>query len=141
METKEIDEMEVEEIKFAAIAEGNHYQRLVYEGPKPKGKKDAWAVALAKWEFVVRWYDAHGEPLLCGATKTCGLCMLYEVGGYPPFCERCPVRIATGESGCRSTPWGAYSHALDSMDASEMQAAARAELEFLRGVKAAEEGA
>lgn len=93
--------------------------------------------AIRKWELIVA---GVGEDR---ATGDCPLCQTFLRGG-DRNCNGCPVRKATGLSGCAGTPYEAFAaldeqeakevHEAGYADTDELRALARAELDFLRSL-------
>ena len=92
--------------------------------PKKITKKNALALSVAKWKFMV----TQKEPLPDdGGADTCALCHAYQ--DDCSTCTVCPVKQKTGHGLCWGSP---YIDAFDLLGA-------KAELAFLQSLKVKKE--
>lgn len=73
-----------------------HHGSLVYTGPAPATRKEAFKISLAKWWILTRPETYTFNLISEGAQDTCGLCMKY----YEHNCIRCPIYLDTGHETC-----------------------------------------
>jgi hypothetical protein len=86
----------------------------------------ALKLSIKKWQFIVKWKEAHrGQLLRDGGTTTCACCRKYF--HQEPSCFGCPIKNYTGFSACGYTPYTEY-------EATHKIGDARAEVEFLKSV-------
>lgn len=115
--------------------------------PLPKRTLEALHTSIDHWEEVV----ASPTKTMIGVDH-CALCQLFHPYTSPErhlryrqdlstMCEGCLVRDATGQSGCRGTPYGECERHDPTAEAEYdlFLAAARAELAFLRSLAPAAE--
>lgn len=94
--------------------------------------------SIAKWESIV-----EGTGIDIGAGN-CPLCRLFHFGfggkKNPVKCGGCPVREATGQHGCLGSPYDVIEDIEDQYGtgSEEYAKAAKAELDFLKGLLPAE---
>lgn len=81
--------------------------------------EDPLELSIQKWECVVENLPKY--RVLDGGCKTCGLCQGYD------DCDECPVED------CESSPYRDYYNARGDRDG--MLEAAKAEVEFLKGLR------
>ena len=86
--------------------------------------RNALDLSIAKWEFILEHLKTWGVIIHDGGTATCGLCFTFR-------CTMCPISVVR-DSGCDDTPHADY---LSAETLEEHIAAAKAELEFLKGVR------
>ena len=101
--------------------------RLTVDWPITGHEEDPLELSIQKWQVIVNAYDA-GEPdyIRDGGIYTCALCATYRHSG----CDGCPVMEATGFDYCGGSPYARY------VDAEyDCIAAAKLELEFLKGLR------
>jgi len=87
--------------------------------------RNALDLSIAKWEFILNYLETTGILLYDGGNGTCGLCCAYD------YCHYCPIEQA-GHKGCINTPYVDYLYA-ETLE--EHIAAAKAEIEFLKGLR------
>jgi hypothetical protein len=89
--------------------------------------------SIEKWRKIV---DGTGKD---EGPKNCPLCQTFRVWDESSVdCTGCPVKERTGRDGCDGSPYYDWEDAEDD-SADEREAAARAELEFLRSLLPADE--
>jgi hypothetical protein len=88
---------------------------------------------------IAKWHAIAFEGGEDNGYKNCPLCEKF-MNDESRFCDGCPVATATGERGCRNTPYDAWSRADDTgfADTPEKVALAVAELDFLKSLLPAE---
>ena len=94
------------------------------------GNADPLAESIEKWEVIVAICSdpTFKGKVLNADAGTCGLCNEHA------YCDDCPVRDSTGRLGCAGTPWFAFWRANDVMNREGVLKAAKAEVEFLKGL-------
>ncbi len=95
--------------------------------------------SIVKWEKIVA---GNGED---NGVDNCPLCQRFVVNADGDFsgCEGCPVRNATGSSGCEGSPYDEWAYYMDKVRAKmpnkvfddESRRLAQVELDFLRSLK------
>lgn len=60
------------------------------------------ATAIALAGSIDKW-----EDILAGKVKDCGTenCPLCDIFWHQPGCRKCPVKVATGKSQCKGSPY------------------------------------
>ena len=96
------------------------------------GNADPLAESIEKWEVIVAICSdpTFKGKVLNADAGTCGLCNEHA------YCDDCPVRDSTGRLGCAGTPWSDFWRANDVMNREGVLKAAKAEVEFLKGLRA-----
>ena len=96
------------------------------------GNADPLAESIEKWEVIVAICSdpTFKGKVLNADAGTCGLCNEHA------YCDDCPVRDSTGRLGCAGTPWFDFWRANDVMNREGVLKAAKAEVEFLKGLRA-----
>jgi len=98
--------------------------------------EDPLDLSIEKWADLVEHLNKitnlkeYDERLEKGQYN-CALCELY----LKNKCVKCPVKIATGFTECRKTPYHRFWCAWEIKDLEGMREAAMAELEFLKSLK------
>ena len=70
-------------------------------------QSQALELSIQHWERVVA--DPTGEPI---GPDECALCRAFRPFDGKAICTKCPVRLATGQSGCTGTPYQDFEDAL-----------------------------
>lgn len=104
--------------------------------PTPEETLAALKESIAHWERLASGNRHPNEDIVA---KDCALCKLFL--GLPDTvllqdCEGCPVRIKTGVSYCRVSPWADASRAAHKfgLDSEQFKEAALVELDFLKSL-------
>jgi hypothetical protein len=90
--------------------------------------------SIEKWEKIVAGTGADYGP------NNCPLCKMFRKSRgewWDMTCDGCPVKAHTGKDGCEDTPYDSFEGSYKD----DEEAAARAELEFLRSLLPKKEGA
>jgi len=99
---------------------------LTVQWPRTYLKSNALAGSIAKWQFIVDYLKAGGQPKIdYGGKDTCALCQRYNYTGS--YCKGCPVEMIIGKPFCRNTPYEAF-------DLTNSLEDAQAELTFLQSL-------
>jgi len=105
-------------LKYFKISKSTN--ELKYTGRKPKNIKEAFLIAIAKWEFICSLKEIFGVST--GYSSTCGLCMSYD-------CLECPIPKKVGEYNCMKTPYEDFTAVTYEKD---LRKHAKRELAFLK---------
>jgi hypothetical protein len=101
----------------------NSTNSIKYTGPEPENIKEAFLIAIAKWEFICSLENIFGIDT--GYCYTCGLCMFFGKNG----CEQCPVSQKTKDYNCINTPYEDFTNSTYEKD---LRKHAKRELAFLK---------
>lgn len=88
--------------------------------------------SVAHWERMqANWPESAESP----DVDECALCQLfYNSTHWDHCCYSCPIFNVTGQRFCIGTPYHAAARAFDGADAAAWQAAAQAEIDFLKSL-------
>ena len=93
-------------------------------------------IGIQKWEAMASFVEQEERLPFDGMSRTCALCKVYanDLLYSGDDCSRCPVFAATGWRRCNETPYGNWVWACCDDTVEAGLAAARAEVEFLKGI-------
>lgn len=96
--------------------------------------KAALKASIKHWEDNVA--ATHVDGISVDAAD-CELCRMFWYGATTPArrCRECPIFKNTGYFLCGGTPYGDVQEAIDTEDFAAAHKAAKAELEFLKGLR------
>jgi hypothetical protein len=103
----------------------SEYGTLNYSGDEPYTLEQGWKATFAKWQYIIDNVTVKSN----GGKDTCGLCRYGDITKH--YCDRCPIRLYTGETSCFDTPYYLFGRAHSD---SERHDVAVDELAFLRKV-------
>jgi len=101
-----------------------------------KAGEDPLDLSIEKWVDIVEHlnkitrFEEYNWRLELGSFN-CALCQIYS--RY--ICNGCPIKKASGHSGCNETPHRSFHKAWLTKNLESMRKAAIAELEFLKSLK------
>ncbi len=118
----ELYEDPTQHMEFHVVRVKNLVPRLRWHGAPATDMRQAFRIALNKWQILAK--NTYISGCLSGGASTCGLCHMYWENGVHGYCGECPIKKSTGQILCRQTPCEDYAKTMLPEDAQR-------ELEFL----------
>jgi hypothetical protein len=111
--------------------------------PRPQAKEiaamhpdtlEALNGSIAKWAGIVAGTDVDLGACNCPLCQKFHSSMIASGRSLLVRCDGCPVLAATGQHGCRGSPYEQYEAALDDPDEETLRGLAQSELDFLKSL-------